>query len=70
MDFLLALFLSSATSAPPVKAEARAVARIRILNPHKASQESWDPAAKPNQKEILRTEKDGSQVRLRLTEFE
>jgi hypothetical protein len=70
VDLLLALFLSAANSTPPVRAEARAEARIRILNPHKASQETWDPGAMRNQKEIVRVEKDGSQIRLRLTEFE
>ena len=67
---LLALLLSAASSSPPVRAEARAEARIRILNPHKASPETWNPAAKRNQREIVRAEKDGSQSLLRLTEFE
>lgn len=70
MDIFLALLLSAASSPPPVRAEARAEARIRILNPHKASPQTWDPAAKRNQREIVRAEKDGSRLLLRLTEFE
>lgn len=72
MDFFLTLFLSAAGSTPPYKvaAQAQAQARITILRAYKASPESWDPAAKRNQREIVRRERDGSTVRLRLTEFE
>lgn len=67
---LLALLLSIADSSVPNKVTGQAEARILILRPHKASRESWDPAARPNQREIVKKEKDGSQNRLRLTEFE
>ena len=70
MAFLLALMLSAANSPTPAKAELRARVQITILRSHRASPETWDPAGNPNQKEVIRTEKDGSSVRLRLTEFE
>lgn len=70
MHFFLALFLSAAASSPPPKIAVRAEARITILRPHRASAESWEPAARRNQREIVKKEKDGSKTRLRLTEFE
>lgn len=70
MDFLLALLLSAANASPPPKAMAQAQARITILRPHKASAESWEPDARRDQRETIKKEKDGSQIRLRLTEFE
>ena len=70
MGFYLALLLSAAHAPPPQKVEAMATARIMILRPHRASPETWDPATKRHQKEIVRKERDGSSVRLRLTEFE
>ena len=70
MDFLLALFLSASGSPPPVKAELRARASVTILRAHRASPNSWGPAAHRNQKEIVTREKDGTPILLRLTEFE
>lgn len=72
MEFVLALFLSAATGAPPSKAvvQAQAQASIVILRPHKASAESWEPGARRDQRETVKKEKDGSEIRLRLTEFE
>lgn len=70
MAFLLALVLSAANGPPPARVEHRAQVQIRVLRPHRASAESWDPAGNPSQKEVIRKEKDGSPVRLRLTEFE
>ena len=67
---MLALLLSAAHSPAPAKVELSARVQIRVLRAHKASPETWDPAGKPGQKEVIRKEKDGSVVRLRLTEFE
>ena len=70
MALLLALLLFAGDRRPPDKVDARAHAKITILRPYNASPESWDPGARPNQREIVRTDEDGSAVRLRLTEFE
>jgi hypothetical protein len=69
MLFLLA-FSAAAASPLPVKVGERARASITILNAHRASPESWDPASRRHQREVIRKELDGAEVRLRLTEFE
>lgn len=70
MALLLAFLLSASGNPAPVKVELHARAKVTILRPHKASPETWEPAINRSQKEIIRKEKDGSSVRLRLTEFE
>lgn len=60
----------AAASPPPAKAEQQARASVTILRGHRASAAGWAPASRPNQREIVKKEKDGSEVRLRLTEFE
>ena len=70
MDLFLALFLSAAASPPRPQIVARAEARVIILRPHKASAESWAPETRRDQREIVKKEKDGTRIRLRLTEFE
>lgn len=74
MILLLAILsATSAAASPPqakVEQSARARASITILRAHRASQAGWDPAVHPNQREILKKEPGGAEVRLRLTEFE
>ena len=70
MVLLLAALSAAAAGPPPVRAGQLARASITILRPHRASAETWSPAARPNQREIVKEEPDGRQVRLRLTEFE
>lgn len=70
MDFFLVLFLFTEASSPPHIVAVRAQARITILRSHKASPDNWDPVAKRHQRELVKKETDGSEVRLRLTEFE
>lgn len=67
---LLVAALSSAASPPTVRAEAIARVSVNILRPHRASPRTWEPALRPNQRELLKKEPDGTEVRLRLTEFE
>ena len=68
---LLFLVLSAAPPAPsPFKVEQRARASITILRSHQASPQTWTPASRPDQREILKKEPDGEEVRLRLTEFQ
>jgi hypothetical protein len=61
---------SIAASPPPAKAAQRARASITILRGHRASQADWDPANRPNQREIMKKEPSGTEVLLRLTEYE
>lgn len=70
MDFLLAAFAAATASPPPMKVEQRARASVTILRSYRASPQGWDPALRPNQREIITRENDGTEVRLRLTEFE
>lgn len=70
MVLVLAILSAVAASPPPVRVEERARASVTIVRPHRASSESWNPAGRPNQREIDKQEPDGRRVRLRLTEFE
>jgi hypothetical protein len=70
MVLLLAVLSAAAASPPAVRAEQSARASITILTPHRATAHSWDPPSRPNQREMVKKEPDGRQVRLRLTEFE
>ena len=70
MLLLLAALSAAAAPQPPVRAEQRPRASITILNPHRASAQSWDPLSRTNQREIVKKEPDGLPVRLRLTEYE
>lgn len=68
---LLLLALSAADPGPaPVKVERRASASVTILRSHQASPQTWKPASRPDQREILKKEPDGEEARLRLTEFQ
>jgi hypothetical protein len=68
---LLFLALSAAPANPaPVKVEHRARTSVTILRAHQASPQTWDPVARPNQREMTKKEADGEEVRLRLTEFQ
>lgn len=68
---LLLLALSAADPGPaPVKVEERARASVTILRSHQASPQTWNPASRPDQREILKKEHGGDEVRLRLTEFQ
>ena len=68
---LLVLALSAA-AAPrtPVKVEQRARASVTILRAHRASAQAWDPAGRSDQREVIKTEANGEDVRLRLTEYQ
>jgi len=70
MVLLLAALSAAAAGPPPVKVEQRARASITIVRPYRASPKSWNPALSPNQREIVKKEPGGAEVRLRLTEFE
>lgn len=70
MVLLLAILSAASASPPPVRVEQRARASVTIVRPHRASSDSWNPVDRPNQREIVKKEPDGSAVRIRLTEFE
>jgi len=54
----------------PVKVEQRARASVTILKAHRASARTWDPAGRANQREVMKKEANGEEVRLRLTEYQ
>lgn len=70
MVLLLCAFLSATPTSDPAKAEQRAHVSVRILNPYRASAAGWKPAVRRNQREIMKREKDGTSLLIRLTEFE
>jgi hypothetical protein len=70
MVLLLAALSAAAASPPPVRVERSARASVTIVRPYRASPKSWSPGSSPNQREIVKKEPDGAEVRLRLTEFE
>jgi hypothetical protein len=70
MVFIHCALLSAAAGSLPPKVEAQARASITILRPHRANAESWNPSARRDQKVIVKKERDGTSVLLRLTEFE
>lgn len=69
MVLVLAL-IAAVASPPPVKAVESARVSIRVVRPHRASAETWNPAARSDQREVIKQEPDGTRQRLLLTEFE
>jgi hypothetical protein len=69
---VLLILALSAAEAPrmPVKVEQRARASVTILKAHRASARTWDPAGRANQREVMKKEANGEEVRLRLTEYQ
>ncbi len=70
MVFVLCAILSAAGLSEPTRAERIARVSVTVLNPHRASSDGWKPAARRNQREIVKKEKDGRSVLIRVTEFE
>lgn len=70
MLLLLAALSAAASAPPPAKVEQRARASVTILKAHSASPTTWEPTARPDQREVIKREADGAEVRLRLTEFQ
>lgn len=70
MVFIYSTLLSVAGGPLPPKVEQRARVSVTIIQAYRASSNSWDPAARRNQKEVVKREGDGTPVLLRLTEFE
>lgn len=69
MVLLLALWTVAADT-PLVKVRQPARVSITVLNGHRASPQSWDPAARRDQREVITKDSDAFKVRLRLTEFQ
>lgn len=70
MVLVLAALSVAAAGTPPVRAVQHARISITIVQAHRASPQTWDPVSRVNQREVVKKELDGGQVRLRLTEFE
>lgn len=70
MLILLAALVAATAGPPPAKAEQRARASVTIARPHLASPKTWSPATRSDQREMIKKEADGVEVRLRLTEFQ
>jgi hypothetical protein len=70
MVLLLAAAAAAVATPPTVTVRERARANVIVLQPFRASPHTWNPSARPNQREVVRRQADGMEVRLRLTEFE
>lgn len=68
--FLLLAILAAPASPPSARVEASARASITIIRGQPISERSWDPSKQPSQREVVKKEADGSEQRLRLTEFQ
>ena len=60
--------IGNAQLAPKLTDKVRA--SVTITRGHEISSRTWNPISKPSQREVLKKEKDGRTILLRLTEFE
>jgi hypothetical protein len=70
MIILLAALSSIAADLSKAMPAREARASVVIVRGSEVSSKTWKPATQPSQRVIIRIEKDGQQVLIRLTEFE
>lgn len=70
MIILLAALTAIDNGEPTPKVEPSARASARIVRGREISSRSWNPDSQLSQREIIRKEKDGQRILIRLTEFE
>ena len=65
------LVLAANTGSPaPGLAERRTRVSVTIAKGQRVSSETWDPKKNRSQREVIKKQRDGSLVLVRLTEFE
>jgi len=68
---ILILALAAAVIAEPNPKLVHSVrVNAKIVHGQEISSRNWKPDSRPNQREIVKIEKDGRAILLRLTEFE
>ncbi len=69
---MISLLAALAALAGPTvtRVETSARASIVVYRGQPISERSWDPRHQPSQREIVKTEADGTRQRIRLTEFQ
>ena len=70
MIILIAALTMIGDAQPTAKLAHKARVSVTIARGHEISSRTWSPASQPAQREIIKKEKDGRTVRIRLTEFE
>jgi hypothetical protein len=70
MIILIAVLTMVSDAQPTPKLVRNARASVTIARGSEISSKTWKPASRPSQREILKREKDGRTVLLRLTEHE
>lgn len=70
MIILIAALATIGNSVPTPKLAHVARASVTIVRGREISSRTWKPSSQPAQREIIRTEKDGRPILIRLTEFE
>ena len=70
MIILLAALTAIANAAPTRSAADTLRARATIVRGGEVSSKNWNPDSHPAQRELIKKEKDGQTILIRLTEFE
>ncbi len=70
MIILLAALTAAINGKPAPRVDHEVRVRATIIRGHEISSWTWNPSSHPAQREIVKKEKDGRTVLIRLTEFE
>ena len=70
MIILLAALTTIGDADPTPRLAHKARASVTIVRGREISSRSWNPVSQPFQREIIKVEKDGQHLVIRLTEFE
>jgi len=70
MIILLAALTTIGNAEPTPKLAHKVRASARIVRGREISSKTWNPMSQPAQREIIKQEKDGRRLVIRLTEFE
>lgn len=70
MIILIAALTTIGDAEPKPKLALRARVSVTIAHGREISSRTWSPVSQPSQREIIKKEKDGRTVRIRLTEFQ
>ena len=70
MIILLAALTTIGSADPTPRLAHKVRASARIIRGREISSRSWNPVSQPAQREIIKKERDGQRLVIRLTEFE
>lgn len=70
MIILLAALSANVSGKPTSQVDRKVQVSATIIRGHEISSKTWKPSSQPAQREIIKQEKDGRTILIRLTEFE